>query len=332
VKSVEEERMKTPWLTGVAVVLSALMLIPAASAQQYPNRPIRIVVPYPPGGGTDILTRPIAAFLSERVGQQFLVDNRGGATGMVGTEIVAKAPPDGYTILLSASPELVLNQHVFRKMPYDVQRDLRPVTQVATTPTIIVAIPSFPGKSIKEVIELGRRHKGQLTYATSGIGSPHHVVGELLRLRGRVDLIHVPYKGGGPQVSDTLGGHVIVSIFTLPVVTPHVLSGRLRGIALCVPKRSPTVPNVPTMEEQGFDGFDISQWFAVSVPRGTPDDVVNRLYGFVNEALKQPDIRKRQLEQGYEPIGNTPEVFTQYLREEIAKYGKLIKDTGIQMN
>src|SRR5512134_801760 len=171
-------------------------------AQPYPSRPIRIVVPYPPGGGTDILTRPIAAWLTERVGQQFLVDNRGGATGMVGTEIVAKSPPDGYTVLLSASPELVRNQHVYRKMPYDVQRDLRPVTQVATTPTIIVAIPSFPGKTIKDVIDLARRHKGSMTYASSGIGSPHHVVGELLRLRGKADMIHVPYKGGGPQVSD----------------------------------------------------------------------------------------------------------------------------------
>lgn len=324
--------MKKSWLPWCAMALGALMLTPLVSAQQYPVRPIRIVVPYPPGGGTDILARPITAFLSERVGQQFLVDNRSGATGMVGTELVAKAAPDGYTVLLSASPELVLNQYVFRKMSYDVQRDLRPVTQVATTPTIIVAIPSFPGKSIKEVIELGRRHKGQLTYGTSGIGSPHHVVGELLRLRGKVEMIHVPYKGGGPQVSDTLGGHVIVSIFTLPVVTPHVLSGRLRGIALCVPKRSPTVPDVPTMEEQGLPGFDISQWFAVSVPRGTPDDVVNRLHGFVSDALKQPDIRKRQIEQGYEPIGSSPEAFAQYLRDEIAKYGKLIKDTGIQMN
>lgn len=324
--------MRSNLLLRTLGALIAVASIATANAQPYPNRAIRIVVPYPPGGGTDILTRPIAAYLAERVGFQFLVDNRGGATGMVGTEIVAKSPPDGYTVLLSASPELVLNQHVFRKMPYDVMRDLRPVTQVASTPTIIVAIPSFPGKTIKDVIDLGRRHKGLLTYATSGIGSPHHVVGELLRLRGKVDMIHVPYKGGGPQVSDTLGGHVIVSIFTLPVVTPHVLSGRLRGIAVAVPKRSPTVPDVPTMEEQGFPGFDISQWFAVSVPRGTPDDVVNRLYAWVGEALKQPDIRKRQIEQGYEPIGNAPDAFAQYLKEEIAKYGKLIKDTGIQMN
>jgi tripartite-type tricarboxylate transporter receptor subunit TctC len=311
----------------MAMTASAL-----AFAQSYPNRPVRVVVPYPPGGGTDILGRPIAAFLSERVGQQFLIDNRSGATGMVGTETVAKAPNDGYTVLLSASPELVVNQHVFRKMPYDVQRDLRPVTQVATTPTIIVSIPSFPGKTIKDVIELGRRHKGSMTYGTSGIGSPHHIIGEMLRLRGKVDMIHVPYKGGGPQVSDTLGGHVIISIFTLPVVTPHVQSGRLRGIALCVPKRSQTVPDIPTMDELGFPGFDISQWFAVSVPRGASDEVVRRLYSAFHEALQVPDIRKRQIEQGYEPIGSRPEVFAQYLKDEIAKYGKLIKDTGIILN
>ena len=303
-----------------------------AWSQAYPNRPVRLVIPYPPGGGTDILGRPIAAFLSERVGQQFLIDNRGGATGMVGTEIVSKAAPDGYTVLLSASPELVVNQHVYRKMAYDVLRDLRPVTQVAVTPTIIVSIPSFPGKTIKDIIELSRRHKGSLTYGTSGIGSPHHIIGELLRQRGKFDMIHVPYKGGGPQVSDTLGGHVIISIFTLPVVTHHVQSGRLRGIALCVAKRSQTVPDIPTMAELGFAGFDFSQWWAVSVPRGTSDEIVRRLYSEFSDALKVPDIRKKQIELGYEPIGSTPEAFAQYLKDEIDKYAKLIKDTGIVLN
>ena len=317
---------------GAGLVLLGAIGGTSAWAQAYPSRPVRVVGPYPSGGGTDILARPIMAFISERAGQQFLVDNRGGATGMVGTEIVAKAPADGYTILISASPELVVHQHVYRRMAYDVQRDLRPVTQVATTATIIVSIPSFPGKTVKDVIDLARRHKGSLTYATSGIGSPHHIVGEMLRLRGKVDMIHVPYKGGGPQVSDTLGGHVIISIFTLPVVTQHVQSGRLRGIALCAPKRSQVLPDIPTMEESGFPGFDISQWWAVSVPRGTSDDVVRRLYSEVSEALKVPDIRKRQIEQGYEPIGSTPEALAQYLKDEIAKYGKLIKDTGIVLN
>jgi tripartite-type tricarboxylate transporter receptor subunit TctC len=310
----------------------AVVLVAPAFPQHYPTRPVRVIVPYPPGGGTDILARPIMAEVAKRIGQQFLVDNRGGATGMLGTDLVAKAAPDGYTVLLSASPELVLNQHVFKKMAYDALHDLRPVTQVATTPTIIVSIPSFPGRTVKEVIALGRRHAGSLTYGTTGVGSPHHLVGELLRMRGKVDLIHVPYKGGGPQVADTLGGHVIISIFTLPVVTAHVQSGRLRGIAVCTSKRSPAVPKVPTMEESGFAGFDISQWFAVSVPRGTPDEVVKTLYTAVSEALQVPDIRKRQLEQGYEPIGSPPEVYAQYLKQEIDKYGKLIKDTGIVMN
>ena len=314
------------------LIAAALAYSPGVIAQQYPTKPVRVIVPYPPGGGTDILARPIMAHVSERIGQQFLIDNRGGATGMLGTDLVAKAPPDGYTVLLSASPELVLNQHVFKKMAYDALKDLRPVTQVATTPTIIVSIPSFPGKTIKEVVELGRRYKDALTYGTSGVGSPHHLVGELLRVRGKVPLTHIPYKGGGPQVSDTLGGHVIISIFTLPVVTPHVQSGRLRGIAVATAKRSPAVPQVPTMEESGFPGFDISQWFAVSVPRGTPDDVVKRLYAAVNDALQSPSVRKRQLEQGYEPIGSTPEVYAQYLKDEIDKYGKLIKATGIEMN
>jgi tripartite-type tricarboxylate transporter receptor subunit TctC len=265
------------------------------------------------------------------MGQSFVIDNRGGATGMIGTDIVAKAPPDGYTVLLSASPEIVINLTLFEKMLYDPVRDLKPVTQVAITPCIIVTIPSLPAKTMKQVIALGRAHRGQLTYGTSGHGSPHHMIGELLRLQTGVELIHVPYKGGGPQVIDTLGGHVAISMFTLPVVTPHVKSGKLRGIAVTVPKRSPAVPDIPTMAESGFPGFDISQWFAVFVPQGTPPDIVRILHAEVTEALKVPEIRSRQLEQGYEPVGSTPDAFAQYVKDEIAKYAKLIADTGIRL-
>jgi len=302
-----------------------------APAQSYPQKSVRVVVPYPPGGGTDILARPIAQRITERLGQSFLVDNRGGATGMIGTDIVAKAPPDGYTVLLSASPEIVVNQSLFKTMQYDAVRDLRPVTQVAITPVIIVTIPSLPAKTMKDVIALGRTHRGHLTYATSGHGSPHHMVGELLRLKTGVELVQVPYKGGGPQVIDTLGGHVAISIFTLPVVTPYVKSGKLRGIAVTVPNRSPAVPDIPTMTESGFPGFDVSQWFAVFVPQGTPAEIVRILHAEVTEALKVPEIRSRQLEQGYEPVGSMPEAFAQYVKDEIAKYAKLIKDTGIKL-
>ena len=311
--------------------LAGLALAGGAAAQSYPQKSVRVVVPYPPGGGTDILARPIAQRITERLGQSFVIDNRGGATGMIGTDIVAKAPPDGYTVLLSASPEIVANQSLFKTMQYDAVRDLRPVTQVAITPVIIVTIPSLPAKTMKDVIALGRKHPGQLTYATSGLGSPHQIVGELLRLNTGIQLIHVPYKGGGPQVIDTLGGHVVISIFTLPVVTPHVKSGKLRGIALTVPNRSSTVPDIPTMAESGFPGFDVSQWFAVFVPQGTPAEIVRILHAEVIEALKVPEIRARQIEQGYEPVGSTPDAFAQYIKGEIAKYGKLIKDTGIKI-
>ncbi len=311
--------------------LAGLALAGGAAAQSYPQKSVRVVVPYPPGGGTDILGRPIAQRLTERLGQSFVIDNRGGATGMIGTDIVAKAPPDGYTVLLSASPEIVANQSLFKTMQYDAVRDLRPVTQVAITPVIIVTIPSLPAKTMKEVIALGRAYRGQLTYATSGHGSPHNIVGELLRLQTGVQLIHVPYKGGGPQVIDTLGGHVAISMFTLPVVTAHVKSGKLRGIAVTVPNRSPAVPQVPTMAESGFPGFDVSQWFAVFVPQGTSAEIVRILHTEVTEALKVPEIRARQLEQGYEPVGSTPDAFAQYVKAEIAKYAKLIKDTGIRI-
>jgi len=311
--------------------LVGLAFVGSAAAQSYPLKSVRVVVPYPAGGGTDILGRPIAQRLTERMGQSFVIDNRGGATGMIGTDIVAKAPPDGYTVLLSASPEIVINLSLFEKMLYDPVRDLRPVTQVAITLVIIVTIPSLPAKTMKQVIALGRAHRGQLTYATSGHGSPHHMVGELLRLQTGVELIHVPYKGGGPQVIDTLGGHVAISMFTLPVVTPHVKSGKLRGIAVTVPKRSPAVPDIPTMAESGFPGFDVSQWFGVFVPQGTPPDIVRMLHAEVTAALKVPEIRSRQLEQGYEPLGSTPDEFAQYVKDEIKKYAKLIADTGIRL-
>ena len=312
-------------------ILAALALAGGAAAQSYPVKAVRVVVPYPPGGGTDILARPIAQRITERLGQSFVIENRGGATGMIGTDIVAKAPPDGYTVLLSASPEIVANQWLFKTMQYDAVRDLRPVTQVAITPVIIVTIPSLPAKTMKEVVALGRAHRGQLSYGSSGHGSPHNIVGELLRLKTGVEFIHVPYKGGGPQVIDTLGGHVVISMFTLPVVTPHVKSGKLRGIAVTVPNRSPAVPDIPTMTESGFPGFDVSQWFAVFVPAGTPAEIVRILHAEVTEALKVPEIRGRQLEQGYEPVGSTPDAFAQYVKDEIAKYGKLIKDTGIKI-
>jgi len=314
-----------------AAVLTGTALPAAVLAQTYPAKAVRVVVPYPPGGGTDILARPITARMTERLGQSFIIDNRGGATGMIGTDIVAKSPPDGYTVLLSASPELVLNLSLFRKIAYDPVKDLRYVSVVAITPVIIVAIPSLPAKTMKELVAIAGARKMQVTYGTSGTGSPHHLVGELLRMRTKVEFVHVPYKGGGPQVSDTLGGHVITSMFTLPVVTPHVRSGKLRGIALAVPKRSSAVPDVPTLEESGFPGYDVSQWFAVSVPAGTPDAIVKRLHAEVTDALKVPDIRSRQIDQGYEPVGNTPDEAGQYVKDEIAKYARLIKETGIRI-
>ena len=317
--------------TAAGALWLGIALAGAVCAQTYPARAVRVVVPYPPGGGTDILARPMMARLTDRMGQSFLIDNRGGATGMIGTDIVAKSPPDGYTMLFSASPELVINLSLFRKIAYDPVRDLKMVSVSAITPVIIVAIPSLPAKNMKELVDIASSRKVSVTYGTSGTGSPHHLVGELLRLRTKADFIHVPYKGGGPQVTDTLGGHVVASMFTLPVVTQHVRAGKLRGIAVSVPKRSPAVPDVPTLGESGFPGFDVSQWFAASVPAGTPDAIVRRLHAELVDALRVPDIRARQLEQGYEQVGNSPEESAQYVKDEIAKYAKLIKDTGIRI-
>lgn len=309
--------------------ITALLLLPiVVGAQTYPNRAIRIIAPYPPGAGTDILSRAVGQGLTETWGQQVVVDNRPGASGMIGADIVAKAAPDGYTLLMGSVTEAAIVQGLHSKMAYDPVKDLAPVTLVAITPLVLAIHPSTPAQSLQELIALAKAKPGQLTFGSTGNGSPHHLSGELLKTIARIDLVHVPYKGAAPAVADLLGGQISMSFLGLPAILPHAKAGKLRALAVSTAGRAPAAPDVPTMEEAGLPGFDISVWFGVYVPAGTPKDVIAKLNSEISKTLNRPDMKKRLAGQGLEVVGNSAEQFNAFFRTEIVKYAKIIKDSG----
>jgi tripartite-type tricarboxylate transporter receptor subunit TctC len=257
------------------------------------------------------------------------IDNRGGASGMIGADVVAKSAPDGYTILLCASPECALNVTLYPRMAYNPTRDFAPVTQLAVSSLVLVAHPSLPVRSVKDYLALAKVQPGELTYSTVGAGSPHHIAGEWMKLLTGIKINHVPYKGGGPQLIDLIGGHVHSGFVALPVVAPHAKSGRVRLVAVTTAKRSPTIPDVPTLAESGLAGFDISQWYGVVVPAGTPANINTKLHADLAELLRLPDVNSRMADMGAEPVGSNPVQFGEFIRAEIAKYQKLVKATGI---
>lgn len=313
-------------------VILLLLAAGAVSAQQYPAKPVRIVVPYPAGGGTDLQGRPMAAKLSEMWKQNVVIDNRGGASGMVGAEIVAKSPPDGYTILMCASAEVSLNVALYSKMAYDPARDFTPVTQLSISPLVLTVHPSLPARSVKEFIALAKRRPGQIGYGTAGPGGPHHMAGEWMKMLTRIDIIHVPYKGGGPQIKDLIGGHVHSAFISMPVVAPFMDSPKIRVLAVTTARRSVTFPNVPTLAESGLPGFDVSQWWAILVPRGTPDNIVAKLHTDFVALTKMPDIREKMAALGAEPVGGTAAHLVEVIRSDISKYKKIVQAAKITVN
>jgi tripartite-type tricarboxylate transporter receptor subunit TctC len=320
--------------TLARVLLYALALIePAAAlAQAYPAKPVRIVVPYPPGGGNDFLARLTAQKLGEKWKQTLVIDNRGGASGMIGAEAVAKSPPDGYTICVCASPETALNSTIYPKMAYDPARDFAPVTQLAASALVLAVHPSLPVRNPKDFIALAKKRPGELTYSSVGAGSPQHISGEWLKLLSGIQLIHVAYKGGGPQIVDLMGGHMHSGFVAMPVIAPYLKSGRVRPIAVTTAKRAANLPEVPTLAESGVAGLDVSQWYAVVAPAGTPAEITARLNADFVELLKLPDVRTRMADMGAEPVGSTTAQFGEFIRSEIAKYRKIVKETGITIN
>lgn len=320
------------YLRALVVALSVLGGGAVSAQAPYPTKPVRIVVPYPPGGGTDLLGRPMAKVLTQKWGQTVLIDNRGGASGMVGAEIVAKAPPDGYTVLMCASAEVALNVALYPKMAYDPERDFTPVTQLAVSPLVLVVHPSMPARNVREFIALAKKRPGEIGYASAGPGGPHHLAGEWMKIATGIDIIHVAFKGGGPQIANVAGGHVHSGLIVLPVVAPHVKAGKVRAIAVTTAKRSTALPDVPTLSESGLPGFDVSQWWAILVPRGTPADIVAKLHTDFVALTKMRDIRTNMANLGAEPVGGSAEDLANLIRSDIAKYRKIVKDAKITIN
>ena len=298
-------------------------------AQTYPNKAIRIVVPYPPGGGADMTARPIAQKLSERWGQPVIVDNRGGASGMIGADIVAKAPPDGYTLLVSASAEAALNVALFPKMPYDPVSAFAPITLAIVTPIALVVHPSVPIKSVKEYIALARAKPGSMAFGSTGAGSIHHFAGEWLKMLTKIDIVHVPYKGMGPAIIDMVGGQIPSGFATLLPALQHMKAGKLRALAVTTQKRAPLLPDVPTLAET-LSGFDVTQWNAVWAPAATPKDVLKKLSTEITRIVQSPNYKARMSEQAAEAIGNLPSELAAFQKAEINKYRKIAQQANMK--
>ncbi len=298
-----------------------------AQAPNYPSRAIRMIVPFAPGGGSDIVARLIGVELSKGLGQPVVIDNRAGAGSTLGTDLTAKAPPDGYTIVLN-NIGLAFNATLYQKLPYDTLKDLAPISLVATQPNLFVVHPSLPVKSVAEFLKLARARPGQITYASGGVGSGSHLAAELLILLTKVNLIHVPYQGTGPAVVDLLGGQVQMMVSTMASALPHAKAGKLRALGVTSAARSPAAPEVPTMIEAGVPGFEFTTWYAMLAPAGTPRPIIQKLNAELARISKVPDIADKFSTQGLDPLSSTPEAFGEYLKSEVDKWGKVVKATG----
>ena len=294
------------------------------AADAYPRRPVRCLIPQSPGGASDTVGRIVAQKLAEHFGQQFVVDNRPGATGNIGHEIVARAAPDGYTMLFTA-PNLVTSPSLYAKLPFDPVRDFAPISQLASSPNVWIVHPSFPARSMQDLIEVARAKPGAIDFASSGAASTQHLAGELLNLSAGVQLVHIPYKGGGPALIDLIGGRVQVMSSTLPSAVPHIKAGRVRALAVTSLARSPALPEVPTVAEAaGLRGYEAITWQGLMFPRATPQPLVDRMYRGVAGVLAQNEVTGRLRDLGYEPVGSSPQEFAAYIKSEIAKWAKVI--------
>lgn len=310
---------------------AALCVASAAGAQSWPTKPVRVVIPWPPGGSNDAVGRIVMQKVGEALGQQFVVDNRPGASGAIGAEPVAKAPPDGYTIMVHSTTHLG-NQHVYKKLAYDVVRDFAPVATLAAQPGTLVVHPSLPVKSVKEFIALAKARPGQINYSSSGNGSAPHLSMALLTSMTGIDLVHVPYKGGAPQVTALLGGETQASLATISTVIAHVKSGRLRALGVSSAKRSGMWPDVPTIAEAGVPGYEMSPWIGVYAPANTSKAIIDKLNAECLKALKHSEVASSLTNQVLDPLPSTPEEFAQRIRVDIEKYGKLIRAIGVKVD
>jgi tripartite-type tricarboxylate transporter receptor subunit TctC len=320
--------MRIHHLSAAALVMVALASVTPVSAQSnYPQKPIRMIVPFPAGGGTDILARLIGQRMSEALGQQIIVDNRAGAGGTIGTDVAAKAPADGYTIVL-VSGSHAINPGLYPKLPYDTVNDFAPVTQIATSPGILVVHPALPVKSVRDLIALARSKPGQLNYASAGNGTPPHLAGELFKTMARVDMVHVPYKGNVPAFADMLAGLVSLSFPSMPSAVPHVKSGRLRALGVTTAKRSLAAPDIPTIAESGLPGYESTSWYGILAPARTPPAAVTRLHEVIVSILASADMKDKFAAQGLDPVASAPREFETVIKSEITKWAKVVKASG----
>ena len=311
--------------------LFCVLLAGAAVAQNYPAKSVRMVVPFAAGAGSnDIMARLIAQKLTDALGQQFVVDNRPGASGIIGMEIVAKAPPDGYTVLMM-SLTFSVNPSLFSKLPYDTVKDFVPVTMVASAPLMLVVHPSIPVKSVQEFIAYAKANPGKLNFGSGGPGTTPHLAGEMIKTMAGVQMTHIPYKGGAPALTDLVGGQIQFMLENIPGTLPFAKSGKLRALAVTDLKRSPLLPELPTLDESGLKGFQIVGWNGLFVPAGTPQAIVNKLQSEVAKALMLADVKERMSVMGADGVGDTPQHFAAFIKAEIPKWAKVVKDAGLKI-
>lgn len=303
-----------------------------AHAQSYPTKPIRLIIPYPPGGGVDTIMRPFAQHLSARLGQQIIIDNRGGAGGSIAMEATARAAPDGHTIVAAITAQLAINPALYRSLAYDPVKDFAPITWFADGAYILVVHPSLPVKSVKEFVELARKRPNEITYASAGNGSGGHLAGALLSSMTGIKILHVPYKGGGPGGIALLSGEVQANFEVWATSRGFIKEGRIRALGVATATRRKASPDIPTIAEAGVPGYESGLWYALLAPAGTPRAIIDRLNRETIVVLKDPDYIKRLAEQGIEPVGSTPEELTQYMKRELDKWGKVVKDTGARID
>src|SRR3982750_4648348 len=315
-------------LLALIACVPAVQVTAADTRQSYPNRPIRFIVPFAPGGSTDTLARTVGQKLGEALGEQVVVDNRSGGNGNIGTDLVAHAAPDGYTILLGYIANLAIGPSLYAKLPFDPVKDFAPITQLAIAPNILVVHPSVPAKTFQEFIAYAKANPTKINFASAAVASPGHLSGELLNIAAGIHMQHVPYKGSGQAVVDLVGGQVQAMVSGMSSVMPHIKAGRLRPLAVTGAQRSPAVPDVPPIAESGFPKFEATAWYGVLAPARTPKPILTRLHDEIVRALKLPEVRERLESVGFEIVGSTPEAFGAYIKSEITKWAPVVKASG----
>jgi tripartite-type tricarboxylate transporter receptor subunit TctC len=312
-----------------SAVVSCGAIAPVA-AQNYPARPVRVINPFAPGGGLDLVLRPMLLKISENLKQSFVLDSRPGANGIIATEIAAKSAPDGYTLIGATTGTITINPSTYAKLPFDPIRDLAPVTSVGSASFVLVIHPSLAARNVRELVALAKRRPGELTLGSPGYGGINHVGGEYFSQLTGIKLTHVPFKGSGPMLVDIVGGHVMMAFDSMQATLPHVKAGKLRAMGIAAEKRSPIAPEIPTIEEAGGPAMTLASWYGLLAPAGTPREIIAKLHAEIVKAIAVPDLRERYLASGIEPVGNTPDQFAAEIRDDIAKWAKVVKAANIK--